>query len=170
MNADKQIIIDELLDKLKSSSFVLIVEYGGLTVGQFGELRNRLAEIGASCNVAKNTYVKRAASDAELPEGLGEFLSGQTAIVTGDADVAASAKVLKNFNAEFGKPEIKAGALDGTLLDETAVRAIADLPSREMLLAKLLGLLNQPATMLARILNEPGASLARVLKAKADQG
>ena len=170
MNADKKIIIDELLEKLNSSPFVLIIEYGGLTVGEFGELRNRLSEAGSTCDVAKNTYVKRAANEANLPEGLSEYLAGQTAIVTGESDVAAAAKVLKNFNAEFGKPEIKAGTLDGVLLDEAGVRAIADLPSREQLLAKLLGLLNQPATMLARILSEPGASLARVIKAKADQG
>lgn len=169
MNADKKIIIDELLEQLNSSPFVLVVEYGGLTVGQFGELRNRLSDVKAACSVAKNTYVKRAASEAKLPEGLAEFLAGQTAIITGESDVAAAAKVLKNFNAEFGKPEIKAGTLDGTLLDEAGVRAIADLPSREQLLAKLLGLFNQPATMLARILNEPGTALARVLKAKAEQ-
>jgi len=170
MNADKQVIIDDLLKKITESPFVMVVDYGGLTVDQFAELRNRLTEAGAECHVAKNSYVKRASSAAGFPEALNEYLAGPTAVVTGESDVAAAAKVLKNFNAEFEKPGLKAGVLDGEILDEASLKALADLPSREVLLAKFLGLLNQPATMLVRILSEPGASLARVLKAKADQG
>ena len=76
---------------------------------------------------------------------------------------------MKNFAKEFNKPEVKAGLLDGELLDEPQINALADLPPRDVLLATLLGVINQPASMLARVLSEPGASLARVLKAKSEQ-
>ncbi len=90
-------------------------------------------------------------------------------VVTGAQDVCAAAKVVKNFSDEFKKPEIKGGVLDGALLDAAGIKALADLPSREVLLAQLLGVLQAPASKLVRTLNEPAASLARVLQAKADK-
>lgn len=168
MNPDKQIIIDELLERVNTSPFVLVVEYTGMTVPQFSELRNRLSASGAECHVAKNSYMKRALAEAGLPD-TGEALAGQTAFVTGPEDVAAAAKVLKSFEKEFTKPKIKLGILDGDVLDEAQVKAIAELPSREVMLATLLGVINAPATKLVRTLNEPGSSLARVIQAKFNQ-
>ena len=165
MNPDKKIIIDELLDRVNSSPFVLVVEYTGRTVPEFSELRTRLAATGAECHVAKNTYMKKALTEAGLPD-LGESLVGQTAFVTGEADVAAAAKVLKSFEKEFKKPAIKLGILDGDILDEEQVKAIAELPAREVLLATLLSTINAPASQLVRTLNEPASSLARVIQAK----
>lgn len=165
MNPDKKIIIDELLERVNTSPFVLVVEYTGMTVPQFSELRNRLAASGAECHVAKNTYMKKALAEAGLPD-TGDSLVGQTAFVTGESDVAAAAKVLKTFEKEFQKPAIKLGILDGQILDEAQVKAIADLPSREVLLATLLGVINAPASKLVRTINEPAASLARVIQAK----
>lgn len=165
MNPDKKIIIDELLERVNNSPFVLVVEYTGLTVPQFSELRTRLSATGAECHVAKNTYMKKAFAEAGLPD-TGDALVGQTAFVTGSEDVAAAAKVLKTFEKEFQKPQIKLGILDGDILDENQVKAIADLPSREVLLATLLGVINAPATKLVRTINEPGSSLARVIQAK----
>lgn len=167
MNPDKKIILDELLERVNGSPFVLVVEYTGMTVPEFSELRTRLADNGAECHVAKNTYMKKALVEAGLPD-TGDALVGQTAFVTGESDVAAAAKVLKSFEKEFKKPAIKLGILDGDILDEGQVKAIADLPAREVLLAQLLATINAPATKVARVLNEPGASLARVIKAKFD--
>jgi ribosomal protein L10 len=116
----------------------------------------------------KNTFLRRAAKDAGLPD-LGD-LRGQTAIVVGDKDVAAAAKVLKNFTAEFKKPEVKTGVVDKLVVSGAQIQEIADLPSREVLLATLLGVLNAPASALVRVLNEPASALARVLQAKVDQG
>jgi large subunit ribosomal protein L10 len=115
----------------------------------------------------KNTFLKRAAKEAGYPE-LGE-LAGQNAIVIGDKDVAAAAKVLKTFTAEFQKPAVKTGVVDRMVVSGDQIKAIADLPSREVLLATLLGLFQAPATRLVRVLNEPASALARVLQAKADQ-
>lgn len=165
MNPDKKIIVDELLTRVNGSPFLLVVEYTGMTVPHFSELRNRLKEGGAECHVAKNTHMKRVLAEAGMPE-LDSALSGQTAFITGEADVCGAAKVIKNFTKEFKHPAVKGGLLDGEVLDEAQVSALADLPPREVLLGILLGVINQPGTMLARVLNEPGTSLARVVKAK----
>lgn len=167
MRPEKAFIVEDLTGRLNASPFLFVADYTGLKVGQFSELRNRLHGVGARCHVVKNTFLRRAVADAGLPE-LGE-LHGQTAVVVGDKDVAAAAKVLKTFSAEFKKPTLKAGIVDKLVVSAEQIGVIADLPSREVLLAQLLGVLNQPATMLVRILNEPAASLARVLKAHADQ-
>ena len=165
MNPDKKIIVDQLLARVNDSPFLLVVEYTGMTVPQFNELRGRLREGGAECHVAKNSHMKRVLEAAGLP-GMDDTLAGQTAFITGEADVCGAAKAVKNFAKEFEKPTVKAGVLDGELLDDEQIKALADLPPRDVLLATLLGVINQPASMLARVLNEPGASLARVLKAK----
>ena len=170
MKEVKQVIIDEILDRINSSPFLLVADYGGMTVPQFEALRKELKASGAKFQVAKNSFVKRAANCAEYPEGLGEFLAGQTAVVTGESDVCAAAKVLKTFNKENGVPATRGGVLDGELLDEGKIKALADLPAKEVLYAQLLGVLSQPATQLATVLDQPGASLARVLQAKADKG
>jgi large subunit ribosomal protein L10 len=164
---EKATIIDNLNKRLNASPFVFITDYAGLKVDQFGELRNRLNGVGARCSVVKNTLLKRAAKEAGLPD-LGE-LAGQTAIVTGEKDVAAAAKILKNFTAEFKKLTVKAGVVDRLAVSSEQIAAIADLPSREVLLSQLLGVLQAPASKLVRLLNEPASQLARVLQAKADK-
>lgn len=165
MNPDKKIIVDELLERVNGSPFLLVVDYNGMTVTEFSELRNRLAEAGSECHVGKNRFMRIAIEEAGLPS-LGDDLKGQTAFVTGESDVCAAAKVLKNFSKEFKKPEIKSGILDGERLETAQVIALADLPSREQLLAQLLAVINAPASKLVRAINEPAGSLARVIKAK----
>ena len=167
MHPDKATIVEDLQSKLNASPFLFVADYTGLKVGQFAELRTRLWNAGARCHVVKNTFLRRAAKGAGLPE-LAE-LKGQTAIVLGEKDAAAAAKVLKTFTAEFKKPEVKTGILDRLVVSKEQIEAIADLPSREVLLSTLLGVLNAPATKLVRVLNEPAASLARLLQAKAEK-
>jgi len=167
MRPEKASIVADVQTKLKNSPFLLIADYSGMQVKHFEELRTRLAAVGAECHVVKNSFVKRAIKDLGLPE-LNGALTGQTAMVTGESDICSAAKVLKTFVAEFTKPPVKAGILDNAILSAEQVQALADLPSREVLQATLLGLLLAPATSLVRVLNEPGTSLARVLKAKAE--
>lgn len=167
----KQIVIDDILERINSSPFLIVTNYAGMTVPQFEDLRGQLKASGAKFSVAKNTFVKRAANSAEYPEGIAEFLTGQSAIVTGEVDVCAAAKTLKTFaKTAAGRPGIRGAVLDGALLSEAQVIALADLPSKEALQAQFLGLLNTPAQRLVTVLNEPASSLARVLQAKADQG
>ena len=153
MNPDKQIIINSLLERVNASPYVIVIDYTGLTVPQFSELRNRLGDNGAKCVVAKNSYMRKALTEAGLPD-IGADLVGQTAFVTGDSEVFAAAKVLKTFEKEFKKPEMKVGLLGKDVLDGEKLKAIADIPSREAVLSQLLGLINEPATRIARILLE----------------
>jgi len=165
MNPDKKIIVGELLDRVNASTYVMVIDYVGMTVPEFTELRDRLHEVDSECHVAKNNMMRRALVDAELPD-IAEHLTGQTAFLTGESDFAAAAKVVKNFQKEFKRPEIRVAILESDVLDSDQVKAIADLPSREVLLGMLLGTINAPATKLLRTVKEPGASLARVIQAK----
>ncbi|MEI6322053.1 MAG: 50S ribosomal protein L10 [bacterium] len=164
MRPEKPTIVEDVKLRLANSPFLIVVEYGGMNVNHFAELRNRLAGAGATLTVIKNTFLRRSIKDAGYPE-LDAHLTGQTAFVVGEKDICASAKILKTFAAEFEKPAIRAGILDNSVLTTDEVIALADLPSKEVLQAQLLGLLLQPATRLVRTLNEPAASLARVLQA-----
>jgi large subunit ribosomal protein L10 len=166
MRPEKANIVQDITGTLNASPFLFVADYAGLKVSQFSELRNRLHAVGARCNVVKNTFLRRAVADAGLPEL--QDLTGQSAIVTGDRDVAAAAKVLKTFAAEFKKPTVKTGIVDRLVVSGEQIQTIADLPAREVLLAQFLGLLNMPATMLVRVLNEPATALARVIQAHLD--
>jgi len=167
MRPEKTTIVSEIRGKLEASPYLLIVDFSGMKVPHFESLRTRLSEAGARMNVVRNTFLRIAAQDLQMPE-LSESLAGQTAMVTGETDICAAAKVLKTFAAEFKLPTVRAGVLDNAALSAAQVAELADLPSKDVLRAKLLGLLQTPASQFVRILNEPGASLARVLKAKAD--
>lgn len=151
MNPDKKIIIDSLLDRVNASPYLIVIDYTGLTVQQFTELRQRLGDGGAQCTVAKNSYMRKVLSEAGLPE-IGENLVGQTAFVMGDNEVFAAAKAIKNFEKEFKKPEMKVGILGDTVLDEAKLKAIAEIPSREAVLAQLLGTILEPASQIARVI------------------
>ncbi len=168
MRLEKKSIVADLSKSLNASPFLLVTDYTGLRVHQFSELRNRLAGVGAQCHVVKNSFLKKSATELGYPD-FSESLSGQTAIVTGEVDVCAAAKVLKTFTAEFQKPVVRMGVLDNALLSADEVKSLADLPPKEVLQATLLGVLQAPASQLVRTLNEPGASLARLLASKAKQ-
>ena len=167
MRPEKTLIVSDVREKLKASPYLLIVDFTGMKVPHFETLRTRLSEAGAKMNVVRNTFLRIAAQELQMPE-ISDSLAGQTAMVTGDSDICAAAKVLKTFAAEFKKPNVRAGVLDNAPLTADQIAVLADLPSKDALRAKLLGLLQTPASQFVRVLNEPGASLARVLKAKAD--
>ena len=165
MRPEKADIVSDLAARLKGSPFILVTDYQRMKVDQFGDLRNRLAPAGADVRVVKNSFLKRAMSDSGLPD-VADKLSGQTAIVMGKKDVAPVAKILKAFAAEFKIATLKIGVIDKSILSAQEIEALADLPSRDVLLAQLLGLLLAPATRLVRVLNEPASAFARLLKAK----
>src|ERR1700737_3668509 len=169
MRPEKASIVSELTEKMKRSPFVLVADYQRMNVGHFGELRNRLVPVGAEMHVVKNSFLKRAMADSGFPD-VGDKLTGQTAVVTGERDVAPVAKILKAFAAEFKTAALKIGLIDPSVGSTADVEALADLPSREVLLAQLLGLLLAPATRLVRVLNEPASAFARLLKAKGEKG
>ncbi len=169
MRPEKATIVSDLSEKLSRSPFVLVTDYQRMKVDQFGELRNRLFPVGAEVRVVKNSFLKRAMADSGLPD-VGDQLTGQTAVVTGDKDVAPVAKILKIFAAEFKIATLKVGVVDKAILSTADVEALAELPARDVLLSQLLGLLMMPATSLVRVLNEPASAFARLLKAKGEKG
>jgi large subunit ribosomal protein L10 len=166
MRPEKASIVTDLAEKLNRSPFLLVADYQKMNVNHFADLRTRLAASGAEVHVVKNSFLRRAISDSGLPN-VAEKLTGQTAIVTGERDAAPIAKILKTFSAEFKIAAVKIGIVDKSILSTQEVEALAELPSREVLLAQLLGLLLAPATKLVRVLNEPGSAFARLLNAKA---
>jgi len=168
MRPEKASIVSDLAERLKHSPFVLVTDYQHMKVGDFGELRNRLAPTGAEVHVVKNNFLKRAMTDSGFPD-VSDKLVGQTAVVTGEKDVAPVAKIFKRFATEFKIAALKIGFVDRALLSTAELETLADLPPREVLQAQLLGLLLSPATRLVRLLNEPGSALARLLKAKAER-
>jgi large subunit ribosomal protein L10 len=168
MRPEKANIVSDLSARLKRSPFVLVTDYQRMKVGDFGELRNRLAPTGAEVHVVKNNYLKRAMTESGFPD-MGNKLAGQTAVVTGEADVAPVAKIFKLFTTEFDIAAVKIGFVNRAALSTAELEELAELPPREVLQAQLLGLLLSPATRLVRLLNEPASALARVLKAKSEK-
>jgi len=168
MRAEKKIITKEYLTRLNASPFFIVVGYQGLNVGHLTELRKRLNKAGAEVHIVKNSIFRIAAKEAGVAD-LNGSLAGQLAVVTGQKDVSSTAKVLKSFAAEFDKLKVRFGYLNNARLEEKDLAALADLPSIEVLRAKLLGLLVAPPTKLVQLLNTPATQLARVLKAKAEQ-
>jgi large subunit ribosomal protein L10 len=168
MRPEKANIVSDLSAQLKGSHFVLVTDYQQMNVGDFSELRNRLAQAGAEVHVVKNSFLKRALADAGFP-AVDEKLGGQTAVVTGEEDAAPVAKIMKSFAREFKKAALKIGLINRAIVSTAELETLADLPTREVMQAQLLGLLMSPATKLVRLLNEPASSLARLLKAKSQK-
>ena len=168
MRPEKTTIVEDLSARLNASPFLIVTEYTGMNVLEFAELRNRLAGAGAQCKVVKNTFLRKAAVEVGFPD-IGDQLAGQTAIVTGDSDVCAAAKVLRSFSTEFQRPAVKLGVLDHAIISKEQIQALAELPAKPVLQAQLLGVLKSPLQKLVSVLNEPGASLARLLKARVEK-
>ena len=133
------------------------------------DLRKRLGRTGSEIHIVKNSVFKQAAKEAGVGD-LNGALAGQLAVITGQKDISAAAKVVKNFGAEFDKLKIQFGYLNNQRLKSAEILTLADLPSIEVLRSKLMGVLQAPATKLVVLLNTPASQLARVLKAKADKG
>lgn len=168
MRPEKHSLTKEYLARLNASPFFIVVNYKGLKVAHLTELRKRLNRAGAEIHVVKNSIFRVAAKEA----GLGDFngaLGGQLAVVTGKRDISTAAKVLKTFGTELDRLKVQFGYLSNERLDQAVILTLADLPSLEVLRAKLLGLFTAPATKLVRLLNTPATQMARVLQARAEQ-
>ncbi|MEC7882624.1 MAG: 50S ribosomal protein L10 [Verrucomicrobiota bacterium] len=165
MREEKKLITKEYVDRLSNSPYFIVVNYEGLKVDEFEELRDRLANSKAELHVVKNSIFKIAVQETGI-EDLGQEVMGQVAAVTGEGEITSAAKVLKNFKAEFEKPEWHFGFLDNERLDADQIKTLAELPSLDELRAKILGTIQAPSGKLVRTLAEPGSSLARIVRAK----
>jgi len=167
--AQKESEVAELRDKFARASSVIVADYRGLSVQEVNELRAAVRK-GDDCEykVAKNTLLKLAVAGSEI-EGVSEHFSGPTAVAFSEDPVAA-AKVAVDFAKSNDKLTIIGGGLGEKELDQTGVEALAKLPSLDELRAKIVGMINTPATRIAGVLQAPGGQLARVVSAYSQKG
>jgi len=160
--AEKSAVITDIQGRLQEASLAIITEYRGLTVAQINKLRRELKHVQVAYKIAKNTLAKRAVQATRFVK-LADLMQGPTGLVITGKDPVTVAKVVVRFAEQHDKLRITGGVLDGQLLSAQEVKALASLPSRETLLAQLLGVLQAPAAQLLRTIQEPGARLVRLL-------
>lgn len=156
IRSEKQAAIAEIKEKLVNANGVVIVEYKGLTVAQDTALRKKMREAGVEYRVVKNTLVRIAAEQAQI-QGLEEHLKGTTAIAFSSTDPMGVSKAVYDFakEKEYAKFfKIKAGYVEGAVVDAEYIKALASIPSREILIARLLGSMQSPIAAFARVVNE----------------
>lgn len=139
----KQVIIDEIKEKLDGAQSAVVIDYMGISVAEADAMRKKLREANVDYTVYKNTLVKRAIEGTEFA-GLAESLEGPSAIAISKEDATAPARVLNEVIKEFKKMEFKSGVVEGTVFDKAGIQAIADIPSREVLIAKFMGSIQSP--------------------------
>ena len=149
----KQPVVQEISERIQGAQSIVLVDHRGLTVEQDTQLRRELREAGVSYKVYKNTMMNFAFKGTDF-EGLAPYLNGPSAMAYSSTDATAPARVLAEFAKKADKLEIKAGVVEGTVYDAAGMAKIADIPSREVLLSRLLGSMQSPITNLARVLNQ----------------
>lgn len=154
--------VETLRQTIASQKGAVVAEFKGLTVAEITSLRRKLREVNAEFRVVKNTLIRLAAKDTEF-SGLDEHFKGPTAVAFTFGDPVALAKAMKTFAATSPKVTLKAGFLDGKSLNAKEVEALADVPSREVLLGRMVGSLASPLTRLVQVLSGPQRKLVYAL-------
>ena len=159
---EKEAVVRELNEKFDQAKSLVITDYMGLNVQEITELRSRLREAGVQFKVIKNTLAKIAADQAQL-EDIADYFSGPTAIAFGMEDVVSPAKILVDFAKEHEILDIKAGFLNGEVIDEQKVISLSKIPGRDELLAKALASMKSPVSGLVNVLKGNLSNLINVL-------
>lgn len=149
----KQPVVAEIAELFDGAKAAVVADYRGLTVEQDTQLRKALREAGVTYKVYKNTMIRFAAKGTEF-EALGPHLEGPTALAVSKTDATAPARILYEFAKKAEALQLKGGVVDGTYYDEKGIQVIATIPSREILLGKLLGSIQSPITNFARVINQ----------------
>lgn len=165
---EKAAVVAEVSERLEKSTATVLTEYRGLNVDELAQLRRQLREQGAEYRVVKNTMTRRAAEKAGLPIP-DDLLTGPTALTLCDGDPVAATKVLKKFADQHPALVIKGGVVEGQLLDAEQTRWLAELESREALLSRLAGLMQQVLAQPAQLAQAGLSQMARLLAAYQDQ-
>jgi large subunit ribosomal protein L10 len=160
--------VTEIKDRFARASAVILADYRGLTVKEMQALRTKLRESGSELRVYKNTLAQIAMRELALPD-LGELLEGPTAFLFSYGDPVAPAKAIVDFTKDHKVLEVKGGFIDSAVTSASGIVALASLPTREVLIAKLLGTMLNPIVGFARVLNGPVEAFARTVSAVADQ-
>ena len=164
---EKAELIKIMQSTLSDATSVVVTHQSGMTVAESSELRAKMRESGAGFKVTKNRLTKLALQGTKY-EALADLFKGPTAMGT-SSDPVSAAKTLVSFAKDNSKLTIIGGSLDGKILDKSGVEALATMPSLDELRAKIVGMLNAPATKVARVTQAPASQLARVIQARADQ-
>ncbi|WP_165062960.1 MULTISPECIES: 50S ribosomal protein L10 [unclassified Adlercreutzia] len=167
-NAENKQMLEDIKSDIQAAGAMWVVDYRGLTVKDIQSLRRAVREADAQMKVYKNTIMHIALAELDCPD-LDAILAGPSAFVFAGEDPVASAKVLRDFAKGNENLEIKGGMMDGAFVDAAQVNEIAALPSREELIAKLLGTINNPLVKTVRVLNGPMEAFARVVSAIEEQ-
>lgn len=158
---DKQEVVAKIKQLLDESQLAVVIDYQGLSVAEITDLRNRLRESGSICKITKNTLMHKAVEGNQDWEPMTNFLKGTSAFILVKDDVGSAIRAYQSFQKDTKKTEFRGGVMQGQALNQDQVKAIADLPSKEELMAKVAGSINSLATKLARGINEVPASLGR---------
>lgn len=165
----KDAIITELKESLSESQMAIVIDYQGLSVAEITDLRRRLRPKGASCKVTKNTLMGIAVDGDDRWQPMEEFLKGSSAFLLVKDDFGGAIKAYQDFQKATKKTALRGGVMDGKALSEAEIKAIADLPSKEQLMAQIAGALNAVTAKIAIGIKEVPASVARGLQAYADK-
>lgn len=160
--AEKTQVVEELGTIFADSGVVVVAHYAGLTVAEMQDFRGRMREAGGSVRVAKNRLAK-IALEGKPSAGMAEYLTGQTVLAYSEDPVAA-AKIARDFAKANDKYVILGGAMGGEVLDSKGVEAVANMPSREELIAEIVGMIGSPASNLAAAIGAPASDIAGILK------
>ena len=166
----KKQIVEEIKGLLDEAEMALVLDYQGLSIKEMSDLRTRLEPSNGICKVTKNTLMRQAIDGNEAWSNLDSLLTGTNAFILIKGDVGSAVKAVQTFQKDTKKSETKGGLFEGKLLSQDEIKAIADLPSREVLIAQIAGALNAIATKVAVGINEVPSGLARSLKQHAENG
>ena len=166
----KQQIVEELKGLLGEAEMALVLDFQGLSIKEMSDLRTRLQASNGVCKVTKNTLMRRAIDGDSAWSNLDSLLTGTNAFVLVKGDVGGAVKAVQSFQKDTKKSEVKGGLFEGQLLSQSEIKAIGDLPSKEVLMAQIAGAINAVATKLAVGINEVPSGLARALNQHAESG
>jgi large subunit ribosomal protein L10 len=166
---NKRQIVADLKAELAETQMAFVIDYQGLSVAEITNLRNRLRPAGATCKVTKNTFMRLAIDGNETWQPLGEYAAGASAFIFVKEDMSGAIKAYYEFQKVSKKTELRGGALDGQALSQADVKAIGDLPSKEVLMAQIAGALNAVTAKVAIGIKEVPSSIARGIKAYAEK-
>jgi large subunit ribosomal protein L10 len=166
---EKVVMAEFATETVRDASYLYLITYVGIDVAAFSDFRNQIVAAGSRCTVMKNSYIALGLNnnDIGLPEGFKLF--GDTAVVAGEGDPCPAAKVIKEFGKESEQITFKAGVVDGSFISAARAIEVAEMPSKEVLQAQLLGLMLAPAQQFVSVLNQSVAQVVNVLKAYQDK-
>lgn len=166
---NKETVVADLKELFKEAQLAVVLDYQGLSVAEITDLRRRLRPVGGTCKIAKNTLMRLAVDGDDNWQPVQGLFKGSSAVVLVKEDVGAAIKAYKSFQKDKKKTELRGGVMEGRVLTKQQVETLADLPSKEQLMAQIAGAINGLATKIAVGINEVPSSFARAVQAVSEK-